>query len=628
MRAWIACGVACLITAGSAAGQAGDAPRSVRLGVFAECGEAEARARWQPTAEVLAEALPGLAFRIEPLAADALWTAVERGALDLVIADAAVGVELEHRHGGIRLAALARPGPGLATDVCRDAAVVFARSDRDDLLAIGALRGRAFVAVSESAFDGWRMAWRELVRAGVDPRTGLASLRFAGSPEAVVAAVQDRTADAGTVPAGVLERLAADGRIVPEDFRVLDDRAGDDPAAWRRSTPLYPGWTMAALRDTPGPLARRVAAALLLMPAGSPAAQAAGCAGWTVPPDDAEVHACLQAIGIGHAPAGERPATDGSAPLWVGGALLVAVLASAGVAGRRVLCRVAGDRRDLSRERLARQSAESERDRRSRQLEALAELGRLAEEDAPWTEVLERAASRAAEAAGARLGGVFRSLPGAGSLLLQAGVGWLEGRVGKAMVEASHSSLPGAAHLSRRPVRVDDTQTEDRCGTGALLAEHGTLSGVSVPIPGYGVLGVYADRRKAFGPDVEPWLGSVALVLSCLHLRSEAGAGSPAPAAGRHGDTDRRDRLADLVPRYLANRKEDVKALRDALERNDFETVGRLGRDMMGTGGGYGFPAIAGIGGDLARAADDRDAPAARRAVDALESGLARGGTT
>ncbi|HZC67063.1 MAG TPA: Hpt domain-containing protein [Nitrospirales bacterium] len=57
--------------------------------------------------------------------------------------------------------------------------------------------------------------------------------------------------------------------------------------------------------------------------------------------------------------------------------------------------------------------------------------------------------------------------------------------------------------------------------------------------------------------------------------------------------------IAELIPGFLANRRKDVTAMLDAVQRSDFETVRLLGHSMKGAGGGYGFDAITVIGGAL-----------------------------
>ena len=68
-----------------------------------------------------------------------------------------------------------------------------------------------------------------------------------------------------------------------------------------------------------------------------------------------------------------------------------------------------------------------------------------------------------------------------------------------------------------------------------------------------------------------------------------------------HVDND----LADLIPGYLANRKKDIIAIHDALEKKDLETIQILGHSMKGSGGGYGFETITEIGTLMEKAAKE-----------------------
>jgi PAS domain S-box-containing protein len=77
-------------------------------------------------------------------------------------------------------------------------------------------------------------------------------------------------------------------------------------------------------------------------------------------------------------------------------------------------------------------------------------------------------------------------------------------------------------------------------------------------------------------------------------------------------------KFADLIPRFLQHRRQDVVAMLDALERGDFQAVERLGHGMKGAGGSYGFQAITDIGAALEQAAQRADADASRQWVGAL----------
>jgi PAS domain S-box-containing protein len=83
-------------------------------------------------------------------------------------------------------------------------------------------------------------------------------------------------------------------------------------------------------------------------------------------------------------------------------------------------------------------------------------------------------------------------------------------------------------------------------------------------------------------------------------------------------------KFADMIPGFLHNRRQDVVAMLDALERGDFDTVRSLGHGMKGAGGSYGFQAITDMGDALEQAAAEADMNASRKLVGVLSSYLDR----
>jgi len=71
--------------------------------------------------------------------------------------------------------------------------------------------------------------------------------------------------------------------------------------------------------------------------------------------------------------------------------------------------------------------------------------------------------------------------------------------------------------------------------------------------------------------------------------------------------------LEDLIPGFLENRQEDIRSIREALEKDNYETIRTLGHSMKGSGGGYGFDAITDIGRSLENAAKDKNSEEIRR---------------
>jgi CheY-like chemotaxis protein/HPt (histidine-containing phosphotransfer) domain-containing protein len=82
--------------------------------------------------------------------------------------------------------------------------------------------------------------------------------------------------------------------------------------------------------------------------------------------------------------------------------------------------------------------------------------------------------------------------------------------------------------------------------------------------------------------------------------------------------------IADLIPGFLQNRRQDVIAMLDALDRDDLETVESLGHGMRGAGGSWGFQGITDIGAALEQAAESADTDTSRKWVGELSRYLDR----
>jgi CheY-like chemotaxis protein len=83
-------------------------------------------------------------------------------------------------------------------------------------------------------------------------------------------------------------------------------------------------------------------------------------------------------------------------------------------------------------------------------------------------------------------------------------------------------------------------------------------------------------------------------------------------------------KLADLIPGFLENRRRDVCAMLDALDRSDFAIVGNLAHGMKGAGGSWGFQGVTVIGAALERSAESADNEGSRKWVGELSRYLDR----
>lgn len=112
---------------------------------------------------------------------------------------------------------------------------------------------------------------------------------------------------------------------------------------------------------------------------------------------------------------------------------------------------------------------------------------------------------------------VLELLPNGQTVRLQAGVGWKEGLVGRALKQ--NPSSPGRHVLhSQEPVIIEDLRTDPRFRGPSLPHDHEVISGLIVLIHGkerpYGVLGAHTTRPRRFTQDDLHFLQAVANVLS------------------------------------------------------------------------------------------------------------------
>ena len=273
------------------------APTEMTIGVLAFRGAEDALERWSSTAEYLGTRIPEYRFRIVPLTLESISSRVAADQLDFILTNTGNYVVLEDAYGISRLATLKVRHLGRA--FTQFGAVIFTRSDRDDLNRLEDVAGKSMMAVSRNAFGGFQMAWRELTAAGVNPFKDLSQLRFIGFPQDdIVHSVIDGRVDLGTVRSGTLERMAADGLIELGQVKALGAR--DNPGfPFLHSTRLYPEWPFAKARKTPEALAQKVAIALLELEPDSEAARQALAAGWTIPLDYGPVHDLFRELKVG-----------------------------------------------------------------------------------------------------------------------------------------------------------------------------------------------------------------------------------------------------------------------------------------------------------------------------------------
>jgi PAS domain S-box-containing protein len=160
---------------------------------------------------------------------------------------------------------------------------------------------------------------------------------------------------------------------------------------------------------------------------------------------------------------------------------------------------------------------ETDLERRSRQHDALATLGRTALETDGVDEVFDEAVRLVADRLDADYAKVLERT-GDGRLRVVSGVGWDDGIVGEASVGTGSDSQAGYTLDSSEPVVVTDLRAEERFSGPSLLVDHDVVSGISVVIgvgeEPWGVLGVHTTTARRFTEQDVTFVQNVANLLA------------------------------------------------------------------------------------------------------------------
>lgn len=250
---------------------------SYKIGVLAKRGPVKAMEMWKATADYLTARISGKTFEVVPLDFDHVNPAIENGEVDFFLVNSSMFVTAKVKYGATAIATMvnSRQGQPLKSF----GGVIFTHADNDQTNTLGDLKGKSFMAVEKSSFGGWQMAYKEMVDAGINPDTDFRKLEFGGKHDNVVLGVQNGVFDAGTVRTDTLERMAAEGTIEMDEFKIINPKkhAGFPFVC---SSALYPEWPLAKTKNTPDALASEVVAALKQLKPEEQAAKNAKIVGW------------------------------------------------------------------------------------------------------------------------------------------------------------------------------------------------------------------------------------------------------------------------------------------------------------------------------------------------------------
>ena len=172
----------------------------------------------------------------------------------------------------------------------------------------------------------------------------------------------------------------------------------------------------------------------------------------------------------------------------------------------------------LQRQIKEREETEKSLLNRAHQQTVVAALGQFALQASDLSTLLNQAVMLVAQTVEAEYCHILELLPGGRAFRLRAGIGWREGNVARAELDADEGFQAGFTLRSGEPVVVADLRAETRFKPELILVEHGVVSGATISIQGhqqpFGVLGVYATRSRAYTEDEVHFLLSVGTVIA------------------------------------------------------------------------------------------------------------------
>jgi ABC-type phosphate/phosphonate transport system substrate-binding protein len=237
------------------------ASAEIIIGINSKRGVEQALKEWGPLGDYLTRELNDKVV-IKPLTFMEVRDFAEQQRDGFLMCNPVQFVKAKKRAGAVPLVTLKNKDSG-----DRFGGVIIARAD-SGIRAVGDMKGKRVMAVKFSSAGGWMFQKAEMLRHGLSPEKECILLE-GGTQDKVVHAVRDGKADVGTVRTNQLERMSREGKIDLSDFTIINkvDHV-DFPELC--STPLYPAWTVAALKNADTKKAARLKAALLAIPEGHP----------------------------------------------------------------------------------------------------------------------------------------------------------------------------------------------------------------------------------------------------------------------------------------------------------------------------------------------------------------------
>ncbi|MDD3342834.1 MAG: diguanylate cyclase [Sulfurospirillaceae bacterium] len=231
----------------------------IRIGVLTNNGEEITQQTWENSIDYLSKMLPQYHFSIVPLNFDEIMQSVESKAIDFVITNPLIYIQLEHDFGVSRIATLGNHYLGVYHQLF--GSVILTRSNDTTITDYASLKGKILGAVDERSFGGYLLGLKTLLDNAIQ-KEDFKKITFLGTHNAVIQALREGSIDVGIVRTGILEQWLDSGKLHPSSLRVMGAKKYKNFLMQTSST-LYPEWPLAKLAHTDEKLSNAVLSALI-----------------------------------------------------------------------------------------------------------------------------------------------------------------------------------------------------------------------------------------------------------------------------------------------------------------------------------------------------------------------------
>ncbi|MFV2055359.1 MAG: phosphate/phosphite/phosphonate ABC transporter substrate-binding protein [Thiohalomonadales bacterium] len=266
-----------------------DTSKTVYFGVQAPRGEANAISRWSEFGRYLQTKI-GKSVSIVPLKPNKTVSKMQSGEIDFMLSNPTLAAVMVKKGESLPIATMNRKsGHQLA-------GVIISKKGSGITKAKDLIGKRVMGFKFRKSAAAYIFQVKHLMDQGIDPHKDFKEFVQASKQDRIIDAVKDGSIDAGFIKSGLLEAVAAEGKISLDDFIIVDQKHDDFPLL--HTTELYPSWTVTAGKHVDVSMVKEIKSALLDVHFNKMVTKASKIMGFIEPENMDSLLATLEQLGL------------------------------------------------------------------------------------------------------------------------------------------------------------------------------------------------------------------------------------------------------------------------------------------------------------------------------------------